>query len=76
MLEFLTLHPQAFGLDISGLSVKAVQLGKKQKGFRLDSFGALELAPGVIEDVEIKKEEQHQNTVLNSDLKMFLIHFH
>ena len=58
MLEFLTLHPQAFGLDISGLSVKAVQLGKKQKGFRLDSFGASELAPGVIEGGEIRKEEQ------------------
>lgn len=58
MLEFLTLHPQAFGLDISGLSVKAVQLEKKQKGFRLSSFGNTELAQGVIEGGEIKKEEQ------------------
>ena len=58
MLGFLTLHPQAFGLDISGLSVKVVQLEKKRKGLRLSSFGNTELAQGVIESGEIKKEEQ------------------
>lgn len=58
MLEFLALHPQAFGLDISGLSVKAVRLEKKRKGFRLASFGNTELAEGTIEAGEIKKEEQ------------------
>ena len=58
MLEFLTLHPKAFGLDISDLSVKVAQLEKKQRGFHLSSFGNVKLEPGIIEGGEIKKEEQ------------------
>lgn len=58
MLGFLTLHPHAFGLDISDLSLKVAQLEKKEKGFRLASFGIGELGQGVIEAGEIKKEEE------------------
>src|SRR3989344_2569339 len=58
MLGFLTLHPQAFGLDISDLSLKVAQLEKKQHGFRLASYGIGELAEGVIEVGEIKNEDK------------------
>ena len=58
MLEFLTLHPQAFGLDISDLSLKVAQLEKKQQGFRLASYGEGELAQGIIEAGEIKDEDK------------------
>ncbi len=63
MLGFLTLHPEAFGLDISDLSLKVAQLEKRQKGFRLSSFGSQELAQGIIEGGEIKKEEQLVATI-------------
>lgn len=58
MLRFLTLHPQAFGLDISDFSIKVAQLEKRQGGFRLSSFARGEIAEGVIEGGEIKKREK------------------
>ena len=58
MLGFLTLHPQAFGLDISDLSLKIVQLEKKQRGFRLSSVGGGELEQGILEAGEIKDEDR------------------
>jgi len=35
MLEFLTLKPEAFGLDISDLSLKIVKLKKRGNFFTL-----------------------------------------
>ncbi len=58
MLEFFTLHPQAFGLDISDFSLKIAQLEKKPKGFRLSSFGGAELTQGIIDGGEIRQEDQ------------------
>ena len=58
MMGFLTLHPRAFGLDLSDLSLKVAQLEKKRQGFRLVSYGGGELAEGVIEGGEIKDEEK------------------
>ena len=58
MVGFLTLHPRAFGLDLSDLSLKVAQLEKKRQGFRLVSYGGGELAEGVIEGGEIKDEEK------------------
>lgn len=58
MLEFLNINRPAFGLDISDLSVKAVQLKKKKRGFALSSFGEFQVPAGVIERGHIKKEKE------------------
>ena len=44
MLKFLTLKPEAFGLDISDLSLKVIQLERKREGFDLASFGGSEVS--------------------------------
>ncbi|NVM20025.1 MAG: hypothetical protein HWN80_20155, partial [Candidatus Lokiarchaeota archaeon] len=46
MLELLTLKPEAFGLDISDLSLKIIQLKKTRNFFDLVSFGETEIKPG------------------------------
>lgn len=57
MLDFLTLKPEAFGIDISDLSIKAVKL-KKKKGFlSLASFCEEKIKPGIIKEGEIRDEE-------------------
>ena len=58
MLEFLTLKTQSFGLDISDLSLKIVQLKKKGKFLTLASFGETEIEPGIIRAGEIKDEKK------------------
>lgn len=58
MLEFLNIHPLAFGLDISDLSVKVAQLKKGKGGFFLSSFGEFPIPAGVIEHGQIKKEKE------------------
>ena len=57
MFNFLTLKPIAFGLDISDLSLKIVQLKKKGRFFDLTSFGETRIKPGIIERGEIKNEK-------------------
>jgi len=57
MLEFLTLKPEAFGLDISDLSLKIVKLKKKGKFFSLASFGEFPIKKGIIEKGEIKDQK-------------------
>lgn len=57
MLEFLTLKPEAFGLDISDLSLKIIQLKKTRNFFDLVSFGETEIKPGIIKGGEIKDEK-------------------
>ena len=56
MLEFLSLKPEAFGLDIADLSLKIIKL-KKGKVLGLASFGEAEIKPGIIEKGEIKDED-------------------
>jgi len=56
-MNFLTLKPEAFGLDISDLSLKIVKLKKKRDLFSLASFGETEIKPGIIEGGEIKNVE-------------------
>lgn len=63
MLEFLTLKPQTFGLDISDLSLKIIKLKKKGKFFDLASFGETPIKPGIIKKGEIKKEEDLAKTI-------------
>lgn len=57
MLEFLTLKPEAFGLDISDLSLKIIKLKKRRGTLSLASFGEEKIKPGIIKEGEIKKEE-------------------
>lgn len=58
MLEFLNIHPAAFGLDISDLSIKVAQLTKSKGGFSLSSFGEFPIESGIIERGQIKKEKE------------------
>lgn len=64
MLDFLTLKPFAFGLDISDLSLKIIQLKKRGKFFGLTSFGETKMRPGIIDQGEIKDER-----VLSENIK-------
>src|SRR3989338_2808183 len=58
MLEFLNVHPGAFGLDISDLSFKISQLKKTRKALQLTSQGEFAIPPGVIEQGQIKDVKQ------------------
>ncbi len=57
MLEFLTLKPEAFGLDISDLSLKIIKLKKTRNFFDLASFSEAKIKPGIIKGGEIKDEK-------------------
>lgn len=57
MLDLLNLKPEAFGLDISDLSLKIAKLKKKGKFFTLSSFGEAKIKPGIIQKGEIKDEK-------------------
>jgi type IV pilus assembly protein PilM len=57
MLEFLSLKQEAFGLDLSDLSLKILKLKKKGGIFSLASFGESPIPPGLIERGEIKDEK-------------------
>jgi len=49
---------QGFGIDLSDLSIKIVNLKKKGDDFELASFGRQEITAGLIENGEIKKESE------------------
>ncbi|PJB16917.1 hypothetical protein CO116_01675, partial [Candidatus Falkowbacteria bacterium CG_4_9_14_3_um_filter_38_19] len=57
-MDFLALKPEAFGLDISDLSLKIIKLKKKRGISSLASFGEAEIKPGIIKGGEIKDEEK------------------
>ncbi|TSC75838.1 MAG: hypothetical protein G01um101430_8 [Parcubacteria group bacterium Gr01-1014_30] len=57
MLDFLTLKPDAFGLDISDLSLKIIKLKKRGVFLGLACFGQEPIEPGVI----------HEGKVMNQD---------
>ena len=57
MLEFLALKTEAFGLDISDLSVKIAKLEKRGGILGLSSFGEAEIKPGAVEEGEVKDED-------------------
>ncbi len=63
MLEFLTLNPKTFGLDISDLSLKVVELEKKRKGFGLSRWGKKEIEPGIIQKGEIKDKKRFSEEI-------------
>lgn len=57
MFNFLTLKPEAFGLDIFDVSLKLAKLEKRKEGFSLSSFLKKNIEPGIIEKGEIKNED-------------------
>lgn len=57
MLKFLTLKPEAFGLDISDLSIKIIKLKKKGRFLSLASWAEAPIEPGIVEEEEIKNED-------------------
>lgn len=63
MLDLFNLKPEAFGLDISELSIKIAKLRRKKEFFELTSFGEEELSPEVIKNGEIKNEEALAKTI-------------
>jgi len=62
-MNFLTLKPESFGLDISDLSLKIIKLKKgpvsphRQGVLGLASFGEVKIKSGIIQEGEIKDEE-------------------
>ena len=56
MIKLLSLKPEAFGLDISDLSLRIAKLKKRGKFFRLVSWGEAKIKPGIVEQGEIKNE--------------------
>jgi len=57
-MQFLSLKPEAFGLDISDLCLRVAKLKKRGRFFRLVSWGEMEIKPGIVEQGEIKDEEK------------------
>jgi len=63
MLEILDLHPEAFGLDISDLSLKFAKLKKIKGGLNLVSFNESEIKPGIIKEGEVIDEDALAETI-------------
>ncbi len=63
MLRFLTLKPEAFGLDVSDLSLKIIKLKKKGKFYKLVSFGEEKIKPGIIKNGEVKDEDKLADSI-------------
>jgi len=57
-MEFLTLRPETFGLDISDLSLKIIKLKKRGKNLVLASFLEEKIEPGIIKGGEIRDEKK------------------
>jgi type IV pilus assembly protein PilM len=58
MLNFLTLKPDTFGLDISDLSLKIVKLKKKGRFLGLSAFAEEKIESGLIKAGEIRDEDK------------------
>ncbi len=59
MLDFLTLNPEAFGLEISDSFLRLIKLKREaKKALNLASWGEQELSPGIIDKGELKDEKE------------------
>lgn len=56
-MDFLTLKPKAFGLDISDSSLKIIDLKRKGKLLSLSSWSESAIKAGIIEEGEIKDQK-------------------
>lgn len=68
-LDFLSLRTEAFGLDLSDLSLKVIKLKKKRDFFSLASFGEEEIPSGVIAEGKIKNEDSLAKTIKKAFLE-------
>lgn len=66
MFKFLTLKPEAFGIDISDLSLRIIKLKKKRGAFGLTSFGLERIKSGTIKSGEIKDPEGLTEIIKNA----------
>lgn len=57
-MEIFPLQPETFGLDISDLSFKICKLKKNGKKIKIKTLGNFPLKEGVVENGEIKNEEE------------------
>ncbi|MBU3901410.1 type IV pilus assembly protein PilM [Patescibacteria group bacterium] len=58
MFDFFNSKIHGFGIDLSDLSIKIVDLRNQNGNFKLASFGRQEIPATLIEGGEIKKEEE------------------
>ncbi len=70
MLDFLSLKQEAFGLDISDLSLKIAKIEKKGEFLRLVSFGEFEIKQGIVDKGEVKNEKKLVEIIKKSVLKV------
>ena len=70
MPEFLTLKPEAFGIDISDLSLKIIKLKRKRGVLGLACFGETKIKPGIIKEGEIKDEKALGKIIRNALAKV------
>lgn len=68
--DFFTLRPEAFGLDLSDFSLKIAQLKKVGKSMKLVAFGEFPVSEGMIEEGEIKKEDEVASFIRSSFLRV------
>jgi len=68
--EFLTLKPEAFGIDISDLSLKIIKLKRKRGVLGLACFGETKIKPGIIKEGEIKDEKALGKIIRNALAKV------
>ena len=54
----VSFEPRIFGIDLSDLSIKTMQLEKEGKREKIRSFGSLEIPPGIIMDGKIMDKEK------------------
>lgn len=66
MIEFLNLKPKTFGLDISDFSLRIAELSKRGRFLSLTSWGQSEIKPGLVQNGEIKDEEQVASVIKES----------
>lgn len=56
--SIISFEPEVFGLDLSDLSVKVIQVEREGKSEKIRSYGSLDIAPGNIEDGKIINKEK------------------
>ena len=66
MLEFLNLKPEAFGMDISDLSLKIIKLKRKRGSLGLSSFLKEPIPSGIIKKGKIEDQEKLVKIIKNS----------
>lgn len=58
MKDYLSLEPEAFGIDFSDLSLRVARLKRKGKFFDLVSWNEVKVPLGVVKDGEIQDEQK------------------